>query len=42
MANKKTGHTTTVVFTDVAYGLGIEADIFSERYLREPPRKWVQ
>ena len=42
MANRKTGYTTTVVFTDVAYGLGIEADIFSERYLREPPRKWVQ
>jgi hypothetical protein len=41
MANKKTGHTTTVVFTDVAYGLGIEADLFSERYLRDPPRKWV-
>ena len=42
MVNRKTGHTTTVVFTDVAYGLGIDADIFSERYLREPPRKWVQ
>ena len=42
MVNKKSGHSTTVVFTDVAYDLGIEADIFSERYLREPPRKWVQ
>lgn len=42
MVNTKTGHTTTVVFTKVAYGLGIDAEIFSERYLRDPPRRWVQ
>lgn len=42
MANKKSGHTTTVVFTDIGYGLGIESDIFSERYLKDPPRKWIQ
>ena len=42
MVNNKTGHTTTVVFTEIAYGLGIEAVIFSERYLRDPPRRWVQ
>lgn len=42
MTNKKTGHTTTVVFTDVGYGVGIESDIFSERYLKDPPKKWVQ
>jgi hypothetical protein len=42
IVNKKTGHMTTVVFSDVAYGLGIGADIFSERYLRDPPRRWVQ
>ncbi len=42
MTNKKTGHTTTVVFTDVSYGLGIDSDIFSERYLKDPPKQWVQ
>lgn len=42
MTNKKSGHTTTVIFTDVGYGLGIDSDIFSERYLKDPPRKWVQ
>jgi len=42
MANKKTGHTTTVVFADTAYNVGIESEIFSERYLKEPPRRWVQ
>lgn len=42
MANKKTGHATTVVFTDVSYGVGIDSEIFSERYLKDPPKKWVQ
>ncbi|MEW5982550.1 MAG: outer membrane lipoprotein-sorting protein [Acidobacteriota bacterium] len=42
MKNVKTGHRTEVVFADVAYDVGIEADVFSERYLREPPRRWIQ
>jgi hypothetical protein len=42
MMNKKTGHATTVVFSDIGYGLGIESEIFSERYLKDPPRKWIQ
>jgi hypothetical protein len=42
MKNVKSGHRTEVVFTDVAYDLGIEPDIFSERFLREPPRRWIQ
>ncbi|MBI5525630.1 MAG: outer membrane lipoprotein-sorting protein [Deltaproteobacteria bacterium] len=42
MTNRKTGHTTTVSFTDVAYDAGIEADIFTERYLRDPPGRWIK
>lgn len=42
MKNVKTGHRTEVVFADVAYDVGIDPQIFSERYLREPPRRWVQ
>jgi len=42
MTSKKTGHTTTVVFSDVGYGLGIDSEIFAERYLKDPPRKWIQ
>lgn len=42
MKNVKSGHRTEVVFTDVAYDVGIEPEIFSERYLREPPRRWIQ
>lgn len=42
MKNVKTGHRTEVVFADVAYDVGVEAEMFSERYLREPPRRWIQ
>ena len=42
MTNKKSGHSTVVVFADVGYGLGIESELFSERYLKDPPKKWVQ
>jgi outer membrane lipoprotein-sorting protein len=42
MANKKSGHSTTVVFTDVSYGVGLESEIFAERYLKDPPKKWIQ
>lgn len=42
MKNVKSGHRTEVVFTDIAYDLGIEPDVFSERFLREPPRRWIR
>ena len=42
MTNPKTGHSTTVAFTDMAYDIGIEADIFTERYLRDPPGRWIK
>ena len=29
-------------FSDVVYNLGMEEDIFTERYLRRPPRKWLR
>lgn len=42
MSNAKSGHRTEVFFAAVAYDLGIGVDLFTERYLREPPRRWVQ
>ncbi len=42
MRNVKTGHRTDVTFQDVQYNLGIEDNIFSERYLRRPPLKWIR
>ncbi|MBU1043976.1 MAG: outer membrane lipoprotein-sorting protein [Candidatus Omnitrophica bacterium] len=32
---------TVIDFSNIKYDLGLEADIFSERYLRRPPRKWL-
>lgn len=42
MENVKTGHRTEVTFQDIAYNLGIEDDIFSERYLRKAPPQWIK
>lgn len=42
MENVKTGHRTEVVFSEVAYNVGIEDDLFTERSLRRPPRRWIR
>jgi hypothetical protein len=42
MKDVKTWHRTEVAFTSVAYNVGLGDNIFSERYLRRPPRKWIQ
>lgn len=41
MKNLQTGHRTEVAYLKVAYNLGIEDSLFSERFLRQPPRKWI-
>ncbi len=41
MKNLQTGHRTEVRYSKVDYDLGIEDSLFSERLLRQPPRKWV-
>lgn len=42
MANVKSGHKTEVVFDRIQYNVGIGDDLFSERYLRRPPEKWIK
>ncbi len=42
MRNVKTGHRTEVVFDTVQYGVGLKESLFSERYLRNPPRRWIK
>ncbi|MBI4715055.1 MAG: outer membrane lipoprotein-sorting protein [Nitrospirae bacterium] len=42
MANVKTGHKTEVVFERIRYDVGIGEDLFSERYLRRPPERWIK
>lgn len=42
MVNHQTGHRTEVVFSDIAYDLGLDENLFTERYLRQPPRQWIR
>jgi outer membrane lipoprotein-sorting protein len=42
MTDIKNNHYTTVEFTSVKYDIGVEDGIFSERYLKNPPKKWIK
>src|SRR4030043_778853 len=42
MKNLKTGHRTEVTFTPVSYNIGLQDNIFTERYLRNPPERWIK
>jgi outer membrane lipoprotein-sorting protein len=42
MENVKNKHQTQVTYNQVEYNLGIEPDLFSERFLKRPPTKWIK
>ncbi len=42
MENIKSGHRTEVVFENISYNVGLNDDVFSERFLRKPPEKWIK
>lgn len=42
MENIKKKRKTTVTFTEIKYNQGLENDIFTERYLKNPPRKFIK
>lgn len=42
MANTQSGHRTVVSFEAVGYDVDLKESIFSERYLRNAPREWIQ
>src|SRR3990170_497658 len=42
MKNVQSSHRTEVTFEEVGYNNGIGDEIFSERYLRNPPQKWIR
>lgn len=42
MKNLQTGHRTETSFDAVSYDVGLEQNLFTERYLRKPPRKWIR
>lgn len=42
MKNMQSGHRTEVAYMKADYNIGIEDNLFSERFLKQPPRKWVE
>ncbi|USO00408.1 MAG: outer membrane lipoprotein-sorting protein [Phycisphaeraceae bacterium] len=42
MKNLDTGSTTVMSYSDVKYDIGLDGDIFTERYLRKPPRNFLR
>jgi outer membrane lipoprotein-sorting protein len=42
MSDGNTGGSTRMTFDKVEYNQGIDEDIFTERYLRRPPRKYIR
>ncbi|MBF0566200.1 MAG: outer membrane lipoprotein-sorting protein, partial [Nitrospirae bacterium] len=42
MKNLQSGHMTQAAYLQVDYDIGIEDSLFSERYLKQPPKKWIE
>ena len=42
MTDKNIGGNTIIEYSGVKYDAGIPADVFTERYLRKPPREYVK
>ncbi len=42
MKNIQSGHRTEVAFLKIDYNVGIEDSLFSERFLKRPPKKWIK
>ena len=42
MKNLQSGHRTEVSYASQDYNIGLEISLFSERFLRQPPKKWIE
>jgi outer membrane lipoprotein-sorting protein len=42
MSDHRLGGTTAMTYENIAYDIGLSEDIFSERYLRNPPRRLLR
>jgi hypothetical protein len=42
MENLKKKQYTTVEFSDIRYGIGVDESVFTERYLKNPPREYIR
>ncbi|MBI5634547.1 MAG: outer membrane lipoprotein-sorting protein [Nitrospirae bacterium] len=41
MKNLQSGHKTEVTYIKTDYNVGLEDSLFSERFLKQPPKKWI-
>ncbi len=42
MKNLQSGHMTQVTYLKTDYAIGMEDSLFSERFLKQPPKKWIE
>jgi len=42
MKNLQSGHRTEVSYLSQDYNVGLEDSLFSERFLKQPPKKWIE
>jgi len=42
MKNLQSGHITQVSYIKTDYNIGLDDSLFSERFLRQPPKKWIE
>ena len=42
MKNLQTGHRTEVSYVSQDYNVGLDEGLFSERFLKQPPKKWLE
>lgn len=42
MKNLQSGHSTEVTYIKVDYNINIEDSLFTERFLKQPPKKWIE
>ncbi|OGQ38789.1 MAG: hypothetical protein A3A85_08795 [Deltaproteobacteria bacterium RIFCSPLOWO2_01_FULL_42_9] len=42
MKDEKTGHRTEVAYQKTEFNIGLTDDVFTERYLKKPLKKWIE
>lgn len=42
MKNLQSGHRTEVYYSSQDYNIGLDDSLFSERFLKQPPKKWIE
>jgi Outer membrane lipoprotein-sorting protein len=42
MKNLQSGHTTVVTYVKADYNIGVDESLFSEQFLKQPPKEWIE